>query len=99
MVGVFILLGLIYIQYLCIVWLKFWGIFMKKIGLLVLAVAVCLPSLSQARVSCKSFKTQAEAQAYYNKHKTKSLDRDGDGRACDCLPGGSGKNCPAKKKK
>lgn len=32
------------------------------------------------RVSCKSFKTQSEAQAYFIKHKAKSLDRDGDGR-------------------
>lgn len=27
----------------------------------------------------------------------KSLDRDGDGQACDCLPGGNGKKCPKKK--
>ena len=27
------------------------------------------------------------------------LDRDGDGKACDCNPGGSGKNCPTKSKK
>lgn len=49
------------------------------------------------RVSCKSFKTQSDAQAYFVKHKAKSLDRDGDGKACDCLPGGNGKNCPKKK--
>lgn len=79
---------------------------MKKVGLFLVALAVCLPSVSHAKAkSCKSFKTQAEAQAYYNKQKKagasgwKSLDRDGDGRACDCLPGGTGKNCPTKKKK
>ena len=49
------------------------------------------------RVSCKSFKTQSETQAYFIKHKAKSLDRDGDSKACDCLPGGNGKNCPKKK--
>ncbi|AXF86653.1 hypothetical protein DTO96_102408 [Ephemeroptericola cinctiostellae] len=48
--------------------------------------------------SCKSFKTHAEAQKYYETHKAKSLDRDGDGSACDCLPGGSGRKCPNHKK-
>ena len=48
--------------------------------------------------SCKSFKTHAEAQKYYEAHKAKSLDRDGDGSACDCLPGGSGRKCPNHKK-
>lgn len=46
---------------------------------------------------CADFKTQAEAQAYFIKHRAKRLDRDGDGKACDCLPGGSGKKCPKKK--
>mgnify|MGYP000989827013 CR=1 FL=1 len=27
------------------------------------------------------------------------LDRDGDGKACDCNPGGNGKKCPKKHKK
>ena len=48
--------------------------------------------------SCKSFKTHAEAQRCYEKTKAKSLDRDGDGSACDCLPGGSGRKCPKHKK-
>lgn len=52
---------------------------------------------------CKDFKTQAAAQKYHDQRKGegnkgwKSLDRDGDGRACDCNSGGSGKNCPTKK--
>ena len=49
---------------------------------------------------CADFKTQQEAQKFYEARKKsgqtgwKNLDRDGDGRACDCLPGGNGKNCP-----
>lgn len=74
---------------------------MKNVIVVLLASTICLAPMANAkgRVSCKSFKTQAQAQAYYVKNKAKSLDRDGDGRACDCLPGGTGKNCPAKKKK
>ena len=61
-------------------------------------------SVVEAAKTCKDFSTQAEAQSYHDKLKKsdktgwKSLDRDGDGRACDCLPGGSGKNCPKSKK-
>lgn len=72
-------------------------------GILVVTILFTLNGLllsstaSAARVSCKSFKTQAEAQAYFIKHKVKSLDRNGDGKACDCLPGGNGKKCPKKK--
>jgi len=49
---------------------------------------------------CADFKTQKEAQPWYEQRKKsgktgwKSLDRDGDGKACDCLLGGNGKNCP-----
>lgn len=49
---------------------------------------------------CADFKTQQEAQRFYEKKKKeggtgwKNLDRDNDGRACDCLPGGNGTNCP-----
>lgn len=68
---------------------------MKKIvlGLLLLAGV----SVTAEAAKCADFKTQAEAQAYFIKHKAKRLDRDGDGKACDCLPGGSGKKCPKKK--
>ncbi|WP_373683940.1 excalibur calcium-binding domain-containing protein [Acinetobacter sp. YH12073] len=53
---------------------------------------------------CADFSTQQQAQKWYEQRKKsgqtgwKSLDRDGDGQACDCLPGGHGKKCPKKKK-
>ncbi|VXB85689.1 conserved exported hypothetical protein [Enhydrobacter sp. 8BJ] len=73
---------------------------MKKY-LTVILVSALMASPAMARVSCKSFKNQVQAQAHYNAKKQgwRGLDRDGDGRACDCLPGGSGKNCPAHKGK
>lgn len=67
-------------------------------------IAITLTTSVSARTTCKSFKTQQEAQKYYEQCKKsgqsgwKSLDRDGDGKACDCLPGGNGKNCPKSKK-
>lgn len=72
---------------------------MRTIVLLcsLLSVFFTSMSVSAGRVSCKNFKTQSEAQGYFIKHKAKSLDRDGDGQACDCLPGGNGKKCPKKK--
>lgn len=54
-------------------------------------------SVTAEAAKCADFKTQAEAQAYFIKHQAKRLDRDGDGKACDCLPGGSGKKCPKQK--
>lgn len=53
---------------------------------------------------CADFATQQQAQKWYEQRKKsgqtgwKSLDRDGDGHACDCLLGGNGKKCPKKKK-
>ena len=46
-------------------------------------------------------KSHKEVQAYFDAKKPgyKPLDRDKDGSACDCLPGGSGKKCPTMKKK
>lgn len=73
-----------------------------------LALPLVVLAISQpafAAKKCRDFKTQQEAQVHYEKLKKsgktgwKSLDRDGDGRACDCLRGGSGKNCPTKGKK
>ena len=54
-----------------------------------------LPTITFA-VACKDFKTHQEAQAYFNAKKAgyKRLDRDKDGSACDCLPGGNGTKCP-----
>ncbi len=50
-------------------------------------------------VKCADFKTQKEAQAYFIKKGDKRLDRDNDGSACDCLPGGNGTKCPKSKRK
>ena len=67
-------------------------------------MATATPALAKAK-KCKDFPTQQAAQKHYEKLKKsgqtgwKSLDRDGDGKACDCNPGGSGKNCPTKSKK
>lgn len=70
---------------------------MKKLLFLSLAISF-LPTLASAKY-CKDFKTHQEAQAYFNAKKPgyKRLDRDKDGSACDCLPGGNGKKCPKRK--
>ncbi|MDO5053734.1 excalibur calcium-binding domain-containing protein [Pasteurella oralis] len=61
---------------------------MKRIlfGLLILIISY---NAVAKRVSCKSFKTQAQAQAYMERYAAYHLDGDGDGEACECLPGGS----------
>ncbi|MCY6411175.1 excalibur calcium-binding domain-containing protein [Acinetobacter sp. VNH17] len=70
---------------------------------LILSMLLMLIPLSIYAKKCADFGTQKEAQTWYEQRKKadqtgwKSLDRDGDGKACDCLPGGSGKNCPKKK--
>ncbi|MEN8392198.1 excalibur calcium-binding domain-containing protein [Acinetobacter indicus] len=72
---------------------------MKFLLLIFLAFA----SVQSYAKKCADFSTQKEAQAWYEQRKKsgqtgwKSLDRDKDGRACDCLPGGNGKNCPKKR--
>ena len=65
-----------------------------------LMIGLFLPTVAFAKY-CKDFKTHKEAQAYFDAKKPgyKPLDRDKDGSACDCLPGGSGKKCPTVKKK
>ncbi|MBJ9373729.1 excalibur calcium-binding domain-containing protein [Acinetobacter sp. TGL-Y2] len=70
---------------------------MKKIFYCLIFIGL-LPSISFAKY-CKDFKTHQEAQAYFKAKKPgyKRLDRDGDGFACDCLPGGNGKKCPKAK--
>lgn len=69
---------------------------MKQLVIALFAIIFMSTTLTHAK-SCKDFKTQKEAQNYFIKHKDKRLDRDGDGQACDCLPGGNGKHCPKKK--
>ncbi len=71
---------------------------MKALIAIASTLALLLTAQPVLAKSCKSFKTHAEAQRYYDKTKAKSLDRDGDGSACDCLPGGSGRKCPKHKK-
>lgn len=71
---------------------------MKNI-ILYAVIIFSFPSLTFAKY-CKDFKTHQEAQAYFNAKKPgyKPLDRDKDGSACDCLPGGNGKKCPKSKR-
>lgn len=38
---------------------------------------------------CADFATQQEAQIYMETYQAYRLDRDRDGEACECLPGGS----------
>lgn len=62
---------------------------MKLLTLAALLLILATPALA-AKVSCKDFRTQAEAQRYHDSKKGKTqLDRDKDGEACECLPGGS----------
>lgn len=60
---------------------------MKKSIALIVATLLAVP-VANARVSCKQFATQAEAQAYFETHHAKALDRDHDGIACEHLAGG-----------
>jgi Excalibur calcium-binding domain len=59
----------------------------------VLAAAMCFPLAGVAAAQdrdCSDFQTQAEAQAVYNQdlRDPNGLDGDGDGKACEALPGG-----------
>lgn len=60
---------------------------MKKLIALTVATLLTIP-VANARVSCKQFATQAEAQAYFEANHAKALDRDHDGIACEHLAGG-----------
>lgn len=72
---------------------------MKFLLILVLG----LTSIQVYAKKCADFSSQKEAQSWYEQRKKsgqtgwKSLDRDNDGSACDCLPGGNGQKCPKKK--
>lgn len=76
---------------------------MKRILFCVTVLMLNTSVLAEPRLQCSDFKNQPVAQKFYDKLKAsgdkgwKSLDRDGDGRACDCLPGGNGTNCPKPK--
>ena len=56
--------------------------------ILVAVLMMGLTAGAQARVMCKQFATQAEAQAYMQQHGARYLDRDHDGIACEHLRGG-----------
>jgi hypothetical protein len=57
---------------------------------IILSIAlIAYTTTANAAPTCKSFATQAEAQRYFEAHNAKSLDRDGDGEACECNKGGS----------
>ncbi len=62
-------------------------------GLLAAAAALLVMSgghASAQTVTCSSFQSQSEAQTYYDNHKDQTqLDADGDGTACEGLPGGA----------
>ena len=46
--------------------------------------------ISAHAVQCRDFATQADAQRYHDAQGGNTrLDRDNDGEACECLPGGS----------
>lgn len=78
---------------------------MKNITLFLGFLVFSTTANAEPKLQCSDFKTQRAAQKFYEKMKAsgdtgwKTLDRDGDGRACDCLPGGNGKNCPNTNKK
>lgn len=59
---------------------------MRFTSLIMLSLAF---STVDAKVRCSDFSTQSEAQRYMRVHGTYYLDRDKDGEACECLPGGS----------
>ena len=61
----------------------------SAIKLTLTASALILSTAITQAATCSMFATQAEAQAYFIKYKAKELDRDKDGEACECLPGGS----------
>lgn len=58
-----------------------------KFGLIILCSFFSMETF--ARVQCSNFATQEEAQRYYERNGATWLDRDRDGEACECLPGGS----------
>lgn len=62
---------------------------MKKVFIIAISLLLAIPYAQAKRVKCADFATQAEAQAYMERNGAYYLDRDRDGQACECLPGGS----------
>ncbi|VTU07537.1 Excalibur calcium-binding domain [Actinobacillus indolicus] len=62
---------------------------LRKISILTLCFLLSSPNVYARKVKCSDFTTQAEAQAYMEQNGAYWLDRDKDGEACECLPGGS----------
>lgn len=67
--------------------------------ILVAVLMMGLTAGAQARVTCKQFATQAEAQAYMQQHGARYLDRDHDGIACEHLTGGKQKAAKLSKRR
>jgi hypothetical protein len=63
----------------------------RLIAFLVMPLLLGTSAAFAKGVSCKSFGNQTDAQNYADAKKPgwKKLDKDGDGEACECLPGGS----------
>lgn len=62
----------------------------SKMLILFTAAFIAIPfTHAYAKKRCSDFSTQAEAQEYMEKYGATYLDRDRDGEACECLPGGS----------
>ncbi|WP_279573584.1 excalibur calcium-binding domain-containing protein [Volucribacter amazonae] len=57
--------------------------------IMVLSFLLIIPIADARKARCSDFSTQAEAQAYMLRYGAYYLDRDRDGEACECLPGGS----------
>lgn len=68
--------------------IAFLGEFTMKKSILITVALLSLSSTSWA-VRCADFSSQQEAQNYMEQHGARKLDRDKDGEACECLPGGS----------
>ncbi len=78
---------------------------MKTLATALLAItamlAVAAPVLGRQERDCDHFSTQRQAQRYFERHggspsnNVDRLDADGDGRACESLPGGGSNRRPS----
>ena len=62
---------------------------MASTKIILLLVTITFSSILYAKVTCRDFASQSEAQLYMHQHQAYWLDGDKDGEACECLPGGS----------